>query len=50
MSHNQETVAALKASQEAMKAKLIAQNKEQARVHLLQVQLLLAHRVISTSK
>lgn len=32
------------------KARLVAQNKEQARVHLLQIQLLLARRVSTTSK
>ena len=32
------------------KARLIAQNKEQARVHLLRIQLLLAQRPIPSSK
>jgi hypothetical protein len=50
MSRNQEAVAALKASREAAKARLTAQNKEQARAHLLQVQLLLARRPIVSSK
>ena len=32
------------------KANLIAKNKEQARVHLLRIQLLLANRPMSTKK
>lgn len=50
MSRNQEAALAAKAVQEAARAKLVAQNKEQARAHLLQVQLLLARRPIPSSK
>lgn len=50
MSRNQEVVMAAKAAQLAVSARLTAQNKEQARAHLLQVQLLLARRPIASSK
>ena len=50
MSRNQEAMAALKATQLAAKARLTAQNKEQARAHLLQIQLLLARRPIISAK
>ena len=41
-------LAAVKATE--VRARLVAQNKEQARVHLLQIQLLLARRAVPTSK
>lgn len=50
MSRNQPIELAKKLAQEAAKARLTAQNKEHARAHLLQIQLLLARRVPSSSK
>ena len=50
MSRNQTAVLAVRVAQETAKARLTAQNKEQARAHLLQIQLLLARRVVPTSK
>ena len=50
MSRNQPVQLAARVAQEAAKARLTAQNKEHARAHLLQIQLLLARRVPASSK
>ena len=50
MSRNQSIELSKKVAQETAKLRLTAQNKEQARAHLLQVQLLLARRPIVSNK
>jgi hypothetical protein len=50
MSRNLAPQLAIKVAQETARERLKMQNKEQARAHLLQIQLLLARRVVPASK
>ena len=50
MSRNPHVHLAARVAQEAARERLKVQNKEQARAHLLQIQLLLARRAVPTSK